>query len=122
MRNSVVDLMFNRYVLYRDGGTTLGDAANYCLTEFERAAGGRDAAAKKFSIDKKVLGKLGNLTANKGGAEARKAVGSATDFTSAERQWLEEAMTLIIRRASEVAFDPNAKHRPITLADLPRLP
>ena len=31
-------------------------------------------------------------------------------------------MTLIIRRASEVAFDPNAKHRPITLADLPRLP
>ena len=72
VRDFLVDLMFNRYVLYRDGGTTLGDAANYCLTEFERAAGGRDAAAKKFSIDKKVLGKLGNLTANKGGAEVKR--------------------------------------------------
>lgn len=125
-RDSVVDLMFNRYVLYRDGGTTLADAANYCRTEIEEAAaspkGRRKAAAAKFSIKKEVLDKLGDLAANKGGAKARKAAGSETDFTAAERQWLEQAMTLIIRRASEVAFNPNANHRLITMADLPRLP
>jgi hypothetical protein len=120
-RDPVVDLMFARYVLYRDGGTILGDAANYCLTSLENSARGRPAAARKFSIAKTVLDKLAVLSATKGGAKARKAEGATTDFTSAEVQWLEQAMTLIIRRASEVAFDPHAARPLITMADLPPL-
>ena len=83
--------------------------------------GGREAAARKFLIAEAVLKEVGRLPATKGGAEARKADGAATDFTPAEVQWLERAMTLIIRRASEVAFDPPATRPKITLADLPRL-
>jgi hypothetical protein len=117
----VVDLMFNRYVLYRDSGASLGDAANYCLTFLEKSAGGRQAASRKFSIAKTVLDKLAVLSATKGGAKARNAEGATTDFSSAEVQWLEQAMTLIIRRASEVAFDPHAARPLITMADLPPL-
>jgi hypothetical protein len=118
-RDALVDLMYARYVLYRDGRTTLVDAANYCRTCLERDAGGREAAASRFSVAKTVLAKLGELTATKGGAIARKAAGAATDFTPAEVQWLEEAMTLIIRRASEVAFDPSAARSQITMTNLP---
>jgi hypothetical protein len=120
-RDPVVDLMFARYVLYRDGGTTLGDAANYCLTFLQKDAGNRAAAARKFSIDKEVLRELGKLSATKGGAKARKAEGATTDFTPAEVKWLEQAMTLMIRRASEVAFDPAATRPLITMAHLPPL-
>ena len=49
---------------------------------------------------------------------ARKAVGAAVDFTAAEHQWLEQAMSLIIRRAAEVAFDPKATRPQITMTDL----
>jgi hypothetical protein len=120
-RDPVVDLMFARYVLYRDGGTILGDAAYYCLTCLEKDAGNREAAARKFSIERTVLRKLGELSGTKGGDKARKAAGAATDFTSAEATWLEKAMTVIIRRASEVAFDPHAARPQIAMADLPPL-
>jgi hypothetical protein len=120
-RDASVDLMFERYVLYRDGGTTLADAAYYCLTVVERAADRRAAAAKKFAIQYEVLNKLGELSANKGGARARKVQGSTAEFTGSERQWLEEAMISLIRRAAEFAYDPNAMLRQITMADLPQI-
>jgi hypothetical protein len=37
-----------------------------------------------------VLNKVGELAGEKGGTEARKAKGAETEFTAAERQWLEE--------------------------------
>jgi hypothetical protein len=38
-RNAYVDLMFDRYCRYREGRTTLPDAANLCLTALEVCAG-----------------------------------------------------------------------------------
>ena len=118
-RDALVDLMYARYRLYRDRRTSLGEAANYCLTCLEGDAGGRDAASIKFSVAKGVLRKLGELPATKGGATARKAAGAATDFTAAEVQWLERAMTLLIRRASEFACNPSAARSQITMDNLP---
>lgn len=120
-RDPIVDMMLGRYVLYRDGGTILADAANFCLTALGVGAGSRKAAPNHYGIDKKVLSKLGELASTKGGAHARKAAAATADFAPRERQWLEHAMTLIIRRAAEVAFDPHAARRPITMADLPQL-
>lgn len=45
----------------------------------------------------------------------------AEDFTSQERQWLEEVMPVLIRRAAEVAYDPNRTLPEITMANLPTL-
>ena len=101
---------------------SLGDAANYCLTELEKAAGGRkgghrEGAARRYSLEKKILDKIGELADGKGGSEARKAKGAEAEFSGAERQWLEEAMKRLIVRAAEVAGDPSASHQTITMGE-----
>jgi hypothetical protein len=120
-RDADVDLMFDRVCRYRAGTTTLADAANLCLTVLQLTAGGRPAAARRYSIAKTVLNRLGDLAATKGGNEARKAKGAQVEFTAAEKRWLEETMKRLIRRASEVAGDPSALLPQITMADLPSL-
>ena len=114
--------MFDRYCMLRERRTTLPDAANYCLTVLETIAGGREKASSHFSIDGKVLRKLAELAAIKGGKEARKAKAAQAEYTSAEREWLMKALPLFIRRAAEVAFDPGVPRSRIALADLPLLP
>jgi len=114
--------MFDRFCRYHAGRTTLPDAANFCLPALELNAGGRKAAAGRYSVDMPILGKLGDLAANKGGAEARKADGAGAEFTPAEQQWLEETIKRLIRRAAEVAGGPSAPLPQITMACLPPLP
>ena len=121
-RDKLVDDMFAKYVRYRNERAELTSVANYCLTALVTATGGgRKEASKQFSISRDVLGRLATLAANKGGAEARKANGSAQELTTSERRWLEEVMPLLIRRASEIAFDPHATYPLITMANLPTL-
>ena len=122
-RDAAVDLMYARYVAYREGRTLLGDAANYCLTAIMLGAHTtrRQDAAKHYRVADKILGKVGYLADHKGGAHARKAKGSGEEFTGKERLWLEEAMRVLIRRAAEVAHDPHASLPQITMAELPSL-
>jgi hypothetical protein len=121
-RDATVDLMFKRYCVYREGRTILPEAANYCLTVLIGTTGGRKAAASYFEIALRVLRKLGELSARKGGEEARKFDGSHLDFTSSERRWLKKVLLTIIKRAAEKAFDPAASRPQITMSDLPPLP
>jgi hypothetical protein len=114
--------MFERFRLYRARGTTLADAANFCLTVLEGPAGGRKDTARRYTISETVLRTLGELAASKGGNEARKAKGAQAQFTPAERQWLEKAIKRLILRAADVACNPSASLPQITIADLPRLP
>ena len=44
-----------------------------------------------------------------GGRSSRKAQGRKRDFSSEESCFLERAVNVIIRRAAEVAYDPNAR-------------
>jgi hypothetical protein len=114
--------MFARYCRYFEGRTTLGDAANFCLTVAETAAGGsRPGAARHYAIALTVLKKLGELADTKGGTDARKAKGVESPYTPAERTWLEAVMKTIIRRAAEVAADQQATRPQITMTDLPAL-
>jgi hypothetical protein len=64
----------------------------------ELNSGGRKAAAGQYGVAMPILKKLGDLAANKGGNEARKASGAGAAFSAAERQWLEEAMKRLISR------------------------
>ena len=117
--DNTVDLMLDCYSMYWDGRSRLGDTAYFCLTVLERAAGNRPKAAQRFGITKPVFDKLGELTSQKGGKQARKAIGAQNEFTNAERVWLQEVTKIIIRRAAEVAYNPNARRDRITIADLP---
>jgi hypothetical protein len=117
-------MMLCCYRMYCDRRRTISDACYFCLTVMERAAGDRAKAAVKYNINKKVLDKIGELTANKGGKEARKIRGALDEYTMAERTWLENVMKMLIRRAVEAAYDSyesNAKQRRIGLNDLPPL-
>jgi hypothetical protein len=121
-RNEVVDHMFERYCLYKQGGTLLADAANFCLTCLAAACGGPKNIPENYHVHEKVVSKIGDLAANKGGREARKGKGVSAAYSDAERQWLEAAMKVLIRRAAEVAFDPQRVPCQICMRDLPSLP
>lgn len=125
--NADVETMLQRFNLYRQGRDTPAGMAYFCLTMLESMVdsnGGssrREAVAQMFRIDKSVLGLLGQLTAKKGGTQARKAAGIANEFTLAERQWLEAVVKAIIRRAAAVAYDENEKLDTLTMSDFPAL-
>jgi hypothetical protein len=123
-RDVAVELMFERLCRYLRGATTLADAGYFCLTVLEMNSSDRrrGRASRRYAIDKPVLDKLGGLTANKGGNEARKAAGANAAFAAAERHWIEETMKRLILRAAEVAGNPTARLPLITMACLPPLP
>ena len=114
--------MKSRYEKYRLGRTTLPDAVNICLTSLEEKYKGRSSAAKAIGVNEKILGKIGDLGANKGGMEeARKAIGTDKEFTDQERRFLKEALKKIIIRTAQVAADDSQRRPQITMADLPSL-
>ena len=122
-RSPDVESMFYRYVGYREGKEPLTAMAYFCLTVLEASTGKRRgqraAAAKRYHINRRVLNQLAELSTTKGGASARKAEGVHRDLTHQERQFLEAAVKKIIRRAAEVADDPDASLEEITLPDFP---
>jgi hypothetical protein len=117
--NADVESMLARYSRYREGKDTLAGMSYFCLTVLEESAGNRAASASKFNVAESVLRTIGRLTGEKGGVEARKGRGRRSEFTPAERKWLDEALKLLIRRAAEVAYDPAQTRPQITMADLP---
>ena len=124
-RSPDVESMFHRYTRFREGREPLTTMAYFCLTVLEAATGERRgrraAAAKRYCISKAVLKQLADLSSTKGGVGARKAEGVQQDLNQQERKFLEAAVTTIIRRVAEVAHDPNASPKLITVQDLPRM-
>ena len=118
-----VSTLYNRFIGYLQNREPLTSMANFCLTVLETSLSkGRRAAAAEYGIDKEVLSKIGDLTANKGGREgARKASGIATDLSRKESRFLEAAVKAIILRVAEVAHDPDQNTLKIMLSDLPDL-
>ena len=74
-RDAAVDLMFDRYCMYREHRTMLADAANYCLTVLETAAGGRSPAARRYVIAQKVLARSRHWRPPKAAATQGKPLG-----------------------------------------------
>ena len=117
-RSPHVDSMYQHYLRHLGGGEPLPAMAYFCLTKLEQMAGSRDAAAVRFSISKKVLRRIAELSTNKGGANARKAAGHAAPHAPEEERFLRSAIKTLIRRAAEVEYGPDPRRRKITLADI----
>ena len=124
-RSPDVESMYLRYAGYHEGKEPLASMAYFCLTVLEASTGKRrerlKAAATKYCIDQQVLKNLGRLCSTKGGVSSRKAEGLGRELTSHERHFLQMAVKVIIRRAAEVAHNPDAPLKPITLGDLPAI-
>ena len=119
--DSCVVKMKNKYDQYRLGRTTLTDAASFCVDVLKEKYKSRPAAAKACGISRKILDKIGNLTSNKGGNEARKAIGADIEYTNQERRFLRAALKEIIIRAAQVAADDSQRCPKITMANLQKL-
>lgn len=117
-RSPDVDSMYQHYLRHLGGGEPLPAMAYFCLTKLEQMAGGRANAAATFAISKSVLGCIGELSSNKGGASARKAIGSTTSYTPEEERFLKSAIKKLIHRAAEVEHGPDPSRTKITRADI----
>jgi hypothetical protein len=119
-----VETMWYRYEGYLRGREPLATMAYACLTLLEASTGGRNRAAKRYSIEIDVLRALGRLTSSIGDTEtARKFKGLSErrPHTGAEKAWIDAAVKALIRRVGEWAFDPGASLPQITMSDLPKL-
>ena len=117
--NPDVETMHQRYMRCRQGREPLLAMAYFCLTVLERNAGGRHEAASTYRIGKRVLDKIGNLSTNKGGPEARKAGGTSAELSPQERHFLQRAVKAIIRRAAEKEHSPADDLPLIAMSNLP---
>lgn len=78
---------------------------------------GRTNAAEAFGVCKKVLGRIGELSSNKGRAGAKKVIGSIAPYTAEEERFLKSAIRTLIRMAAEVEHGPEPSRTTITMAD-----
>lgn len=120
-----VETLWQRYNNYLDEKEPLPSMAYFCLTLIENKAGRknkRKLAEKLFRIEKPILDRLGDLTANKGNAEtARKfsEKGSINELNEKEEKWIEAVVRIFIQRMGEHANIKTAKL--ITMTDLPKI-
>ena len=120
-----VETMYHRLSRYYAGHELLPSMAYFCLTMLEygmseRGRQQRHGAAAHYHISKRVLTEIAKLASNRGGVgSARKASAASTELSQPESRFLEAAVKMIIRRAAEVAQDPDAALPTITLEDLP---
>ena len=113
-----VQTMYERYIGYLQGREPLPSMAYFCLTTLEHSRGRKKAAAM-YGIELGVLKKIGYLSSEKGGQQARKGPGKDNDLTAQDCHFLKEAIKVIIRRAAKKAHDANSNLPEISLSDLP---
>ena len=118
-----VQTMYDRYMGYRQGKEPLASMAYFCLTILELSTkeerNRRKMASKMYGIELGVLDKIGHLSSERGGQQARKASGKDNDLTAQGRHFLEEAIEVVIRRAAKKAHDPDGDLPEISLSDIP---
>lgn len=124
--------MYDRFVRSLAGDEPLASMAYFCLTVLEasvdrpsqkrrrRRNKKRPAAADKYRIEERVLDEISRLSSVKGGADARKADGTDSDFTTEDRRFLTEAVKKIIYRMAEAACGSETLST-IRFCDLPPL-
>lgn len=115
-----VEYMYRQYRLYRQGRLPLPHMS-YAVCTVLTDRGGVDGAARIFSIEPSIFHKVGDLSAKKGGEDARKAKGRGAILNDAERAWLDAVAKIMVWRAGEVAASASGPHELVTLADLPPL-
>lgn len=119
-----VETMYLRYKLYKKNKESLTSMAYMCLTVLEVSAVDRKRAALKYNIHYNVLNKLGELCSTKGDEkEIRKAQKDKKyiPLTPVEKQWIQEVVKSLIRRAGDWTYDQKGRFDQITMGDFPSL-
>ena len=108
-----VQTMYERYIGYLQGREPLPSMAYFCWTMTK----GSPTIERDFSEG--VRNKVSRLSSEKGGQQARKALGTNKPLTAQESRFLEEAIKAVIRRAAKRAHAPTSNLPKISLSDFP---
>ena len=122
--SSDVEVMWTLYEGYLLGRDRLLPMAYTCLTRFKYGVGNNKEAASRYRVSRNVLDKLGTLSTTSGDETmARKWVSGRPPqpLTDREKEWVEDAIRLLIYRAGQYASDRDGEWPKITMKDLPRL-
>jgi hypothetical protein len=119
-----VETGYLRWCNFRQGKEPLQSMAYAILTLVEGVGGNRmdrrEKAGRRYGIESAVLNTIGDLCSVRGDSEtARKFVTGMSDLSSAEKQWLEQAIRRVVLRIGE--YPGEAPLPEITMADLPTL-
>ena len=113
--------MYDRFQGYRSGKEPLASMAYFCLTVLESSVGRKERrkkVAKNYYIEQSILEEIARLSTNKGGKNARKAIGLGNGFTDQERCFLEKAIKTIILRVGEKAKSSSQSLPIISLSSI----
>ena len=117
--------MWHRYLGYRRGAEPLPSMAYFCYrllrSPTDEPSISLPDVARKYRVSKPVLVTIRRLSSERGGALARRPEGIGKELTSSEVRFLEDALRTLIRRAAEVAHDPDVDRHPICMSDLPSI-
>jgi hypothetical protein len=122
--SSDVEVMWTLYEGYLQGRDRLLPMAYTCLTRFMYGSGGNKEAASRYNVDIKVLRKLGRLSTTSGDEMTARKLDSRyahQPLTDTEREWVEDAVELLIYRAGQYAADSDGEWPKITMKHLPQL-
>ena len=122
--SSDVEVMWTLYEGYLLGRDRLLPMAYTCLTRFKYGVGNNKEAASRYRVSRNVLDKLGTLSTTSGDETmARKWVSGRPPqpLTDREKEWVEDAIRLLIYRAGQYASDPDGEWPKITMKHLPQL-
>jgi hypothetical protein len=114
--------MWCRFQVYLNRREPLAAMAYFCCTvlTYRFPEKKKEAASREYGIAEKVLGRLFELSSERGDStSARKMTSGLQPYTPSEVAWLEAALKLMIRRVAE--HDAGRTGLPtITMKDLPR--
>lgn len=116
-----VKAMYLSYKDFMDGNEKLTSMAYFCLTTLEISADGRGGAAKKYSISRRLLDKVGELCTKGDFREARKMTEGSIPLTTKEKTWLPVVISRLIEMAGEINSSPAGILKKITLDDFEKL-
>ena len=122
--SSDVEVMWTLYEGYLQGRDRPLPMAYTCLTRFMYGSGGNKEAASRYNVDIKVLRELGRLSTTSGDETTARKWDSRhahQPLTDTEREWVEDAVELLIYRAGQYAADPDGEWPKITMKHLPQL-
>ncbi len=111
-----VEVIWNRYRRFLEGGEILLQMASYCLSYLQDGKS-RKQAAKHYDIDLRILNKLGDITANAGDElTARKRSKKSRPLSNNDSAWINATIKAIIKHLA--TRQPGEK---LKMSDLPPL-
>lgn len=111
-----VEVLWNRYRRFLEGGELLLTMAGYCLSYLEDGKSHKHAA-KHYNIDLQILDKLGDITANAGDElTARKRSKKSRPLSNSESGWVKAAIKAIIKHLAT-----RQPGQTLKMSDLPPL-